>query len=174
MQFKDISAIFGTWVGILSAIVGGYLAIGAYQADVAARAAADHKRVDERVQAAFRMVEEFHRPEFISIRSRLVESANQGAHCRMFSPPSAISPQEVFTLVEYFDRARICIDAGLCDKAATEQLLSPYANSWWPWLQYQVHAIRQEEGTADGVGYGMGLKAFATAPVDQASCSLQR
>jgi hypothetical protein len=170
MQFKDVSAVLGTWVSIAAAVIGGYLAIDSYKADVAARVAAEHKRVDEKVQAAFQMIEEFHRPDFISMRSRLVESAGQGAPCRDFTPPSAISPQEVYTLVEYFDRAHICIDAGLCDKAVTEQLLSPYADWWWPWLERQVNDTRTQEGTAVGAGYGMGLKAFATSPHRAPQC----
>jgi hypothetical protein len=171
MKVSEISAMLGTWVGICGAILGGYLALKSYQADVATRTQAESKQVNERVQAAFRIVEEFHRPDFIASRSRLVEAfTEQRADCRNFTPPSKISVQEVFTLVEYFDRAQLCIANGLCNKATTEQLLSPYANAWQPYLQRQIDFVRSQEHTADGAGYGMGLKALATQPVEAVPC----
>jgi hypothetical protein len=171
MKVSELSAVLGTWVGIGGAILGGYLALQSYQADVATRAQAESKQVNERVQAAFRIVEEFHRPDFIASRSRLVEAFTvERADCRNFTPPSKISVQEVFTLVEYFDRAQLCVANGLCDKTTTEQLLSPYANAWQPYLQRQIDFVRNEEKTADGAGYGMGLRALATQPVQAMPC----
>lgn len=71
-RLKDVSAILGTWIGIASALLGGYLALDAYRADIAQRARESLKRVDERVQNAFALVEKGHDPAFVNMRTRLV------------------------------------------------------------------------------------------------------
>jgi hypothetical protein len=174
MKLTEISSILGTWVGIGGALLGGYLALQSYRADVATRAATEHKQVNEKVQAAFRIVEEFHRPDFIALRSRFVGSFEQQAYCRDFTPPSAVSVQEVFTLVEYFDRADLCVKNGLCDTTTTGQLLTPYANAWWPYLADQIEHTRHREGTPAGQGYGIGLRAFATKPAEGIACASKK
>jgi len=163
IRFKDVSAILGTWVGIASAILGGYFAINAYRADIEQRKADSAKAVDQRVQNAFMLVEKFHEPQFVSIRSRLVEAFRQGAHCRFFEAPSPISVQEAFTVVEYFDRANACVEAGLCDEATVRQGLGSYATWWAPPLRAQIEKTHKEEaGVPGSEKYGVGIQKLAS------------
>lgn len=164
MQFKDISAVLGTWVGIVSAIIGGYFAIQSYNADIAQRREADAKRVDERVQAAFAMVDRFNESDFVPMRSRLVRSFETGANCNNFlGDTSPIPRQEVYTIVEYFDRANACVERGLCDGDTVKQLLGPYATWWAPALEDHIQTTRQQDaGIPGSERYGAGLQALAT------------
>lgn len=165
IRFKDVSAILGTWVGIVSAILGGYFAINAYQADIKQRQADSEKAIDQRVQNAFMLVEKFHDSQFVSMRTKLVEAFRQGAHCRYFVDPSPISVQEAFTVVEYFDRANACVAAGLCDEATIRQGLGSYATWWAPALRAQIEKTRKEEaGVTGSENYGVGIQKLASAP----------
>jgi hypothetical protein len=149
---KDLSTILGTWVSISAAVFGGALALQTWREDAA-------KRVDQRVAYAFQFVEEFHRPDFVALRSSLLtEREAAGARLRCAEPSQNLSPNQLFSFVEFFDRAEMCVEAGLCDKGTLVSLLGPYANASSDDLLYHVAVQRKQNRR-----YGNGLLWLAAA-----------
>ena len=68
---KEISSILATWVGIVSAIIGGALTLRAYRTDVG-------KREDDAVVRAFDLAIRFDSREMIDLRNRVESALNKG------------------------------------------------------------------------------------------------
>lgn len=158
MKFKDISAILGTWVSIVAAIVGGFLALEAWN-EAAAR------RVDERVAYSFRMAEELHRPEMVRIRAAMREatpSTRANAPMRVVcseNPTTTLSDPEIYTLVAYFERAKMCVDTGLCSADHLQTLIGPFALGLQEQLAFHLTQQRKRD-----TNYGAGITMFAGTP----------
>jgi hypothetical protein len=160
MQLKDASAVLGTWVSISAAIVAGYVALQSWQDQ-------QGKRIDERVAYAFHFVEEFHRPEMVRVRTLLRQAQDQRPQRNGTDEISCvenpaeglgISPPEVFALVEFFDRANMCVEVHLCDSETLTRLIGPHAESVQMSLMYHLMVQRREHPS-----YGQGLEALGGA-----------
>lgn len=160
MTFKDVSSILGTWVSIAAAIVGGVFALDAWQQSNA-------KRVDERVAYSFRMAEDYHRSDIVRIRSLLTQAEAgrrnplQNAEFACSENPAeylGLTDPELATLVGYFERARMCVEAGLCSEPHLRQLIGPYATNVQSALAYH---ISQQRRVVDN--YGDGIASFSTS-----------
>lgn len=156
MQIKDISAIAGTWVSIVAAIVGAFFALQAYRADTETRRMELAKRTDERVQASLRLAEDLHRADLVQARSRLRTQLAQRTNACSNTAETNANPYDVFAVVEYFDRAKLCADAGLCDRGSLTRLVEPYASTLHVGLAYHIR-LQQTENPE----YGAGIADFA-------------
>lgn len=177
-RLAEWSRIIATWVGIATAFVSFLLGIKTYREreaagdeiarqELAAQIEAEKKVTDEHVKAAFSFVEKFHEPAFIALRNNLTAAvAYAHRECApIYGGASPLSTQEYYTVVEYFDRGQYCIDAGLCSADVMAQLLTPYADAWWPVLQSSIADTRQQEaGFKTARPFGFGLEALATTP----------
>lgn len=160
------SSILATWVAIVGGLISIFMAIRAYDRDIDARDELAKRQADEHVAASFRMMERFHEPGFVQIRSDLLEAYDSQGACRLTAPQSALSNQEFLTLVEFFDTAQYCVEAKLCDGKVMAQLLSPYANYWGPMTKPTVLQYRaQEDAFQTDRPLGFGLDALAVRPV---------
>ncbi len=155
----NVSNALAAWVGIATAIAGGYVGLGAYQSDV-------RKRVDDRIKAPFELASEFNDEHFLDIRSRLFES-----DIACGPGTAAVGQQDVVALVDFFDRVQICTDEGLCDEHTARALFEPYANIFGSMLWAHIEATRQADAAArvsQVLPYGYGIEKFATVALDQA------
>jgi hypothetical protein len=156
MQIKDISAIAGTWVSIVAAAAGAFFALQAYQADIQTRRTAVARQTDERVLASLRLAEDYHRADMIQARSRLRDQLARRTNACTNTAETTANPYDVFAVVEFFDRAKLCADAGLCDRGSLTRLVEPYASTLHVGLAYHVRLQQTEHP-----GYGSGIADFA-------------
>jgi hypothetical protein len=168
MNFKDWSAVLGTWVSIAGALLGGFLALQAYQQDVEVRKAEVAKQADARVVQTFALFEQFQGSEMMRIRNRLTPLIQA-------SDTNAVQgQQDLFSFVDFFDAVQICIDRDLCDEALADRLFGPYARGTLPavrHLLYETRSLECASGTGSKEPYGFGLEVLATGTPPSSDCS---
>ncbi|MDZ4776346.1 MAG: hypothetical protein SGJ23_06130 [Alphaproteobacteria bacterium] len=168
MNFKDWSAVLGTWVSIAGALLGGYMALQAYQKDIEVRKEEVDKRADARVVQTFALYEQFQSAEMMRARNRLsaaVVSGNinylQGQH-------------DLFAYVDFFDAVQVCLEREICDRPLTNQLLGTYAKNSFTYvsrLAAETRGAECESGIAGDHPYAYGLEALATGTPPSGDCS---
>lgn len=159
-----VSSRLATWVGIASAVTGGFFGIRTYQEDVA-------KKVDERVAKTFDLVERFHEGELGAARLRVTTYVEARRHCDARMISQDLVDNDFVIVLDFFDLARSCVEADLCDPATAARFFSPYANFQQPILEKVVADLRAAPQTmrADS-GFGEGMKAFAANPTPAPPC----
>lgn len=155
---QSLSSQFATWIGVISAIVGGVLALQAYREDVA-------KRADDRVVGAFERIERFNAPAFRAIRDDVVAEVFARRICDVRAEALEFTLNEAYAYVDFFDLTHLCVETGLCDAGVVADYFAPYANNVWstaqPFIE-RVRAIEAERGASSR--FGAGLERFAAAP----------
>lgn len=165
MNFKDWSAVLGTWVSISAAVVGGYLALESYRADVEARQQDVAKRADARVVQTFALAEQFQAGEFLRVRSKLIATFNTPGPlepAERVKRMGAMADQDLWAFVDFFDTVQICVDNGLCDADLAWRLFNPYAGFWYGALRPAIDPVREFErsrGADYTAGYGLEMLA---------------
>ena len=159
-----LSARLSTWVGVLSAMIGGFLGLTTYQADVA-------KRVDERVEKSFEMVAAFNAADLAAARLRVLSYVEAKRRCDARVISRDLIDNDFVLVLDFFDLAHACVDAGLCDAATAERFFAPYANYQWPVLEKTVADMRSAEHSlrADP-SFGGGMARFAREPAPAPPC----
>lgn len=168
MNFKDWSGVLGTWVSISAALLGGYLALQSYQADVKAKQEDVAKRADARVVQTFDLLQQFQGAEMMRIRNRMTESTNAGTLSQLRGQ------QDFFAYVDFFDAVQICVDRNLCDADLAQQLFSPYAKGPFPVTRPLIQEVRQaecENAFELARPFGYGLETLATGKPPSAECA---
>lgn len=155
-RIASLSNAVATWVGVLSAVTGGYMALDSYQEDT-------RKRVDERQQAAFAQVGTFLGRDFVPIRDKVRSYVQARWSCDGQPFQSfGLSETELSTYIEMFDMVEACRSAGLCDAATVERFFSPYARSGFPVLRDFVEATRTTNNALQlDVPFGSGFERLA-------------
>lgn len=170
-RFTQASGVIATWVGVISAIVGGTLALKSYERQVAADQTIASHSVDERVRYTFDLARHFSEPEFVDFRQRLVDSSDYWGKANFTG--SKVKQQEVYALIDYFDVLSRCVDKCLCDGETATALVGPYAAFWYPALATHITEARRADETQTGIKsvYGDGMKRFAGTPANPAICT---
>lgn len=165
MRLSVISNVLATWVGVMAAIVGGWIALDNYLED-------SRKRVDQRAKETFELVKGYGAKDMVPVRDKVFRYVIGRRSCANDSALSiGLSDTEVFAFVEYFDLIVACVDAGLCDRGLAERFFAPYANVHWPVLQSEVLAIRRtEEAMKLDKPFGFGLESLAKTPIAAPGC----
>lgn len=177
MNFKDWSAVLGTWVSISAAVMGGYLALQSYQADVKTRAEDVAKRADARVVQTFALAEQFQSGDFLRVRSKLIATFNTPGPiptAERVKRLGAMADQDLWAFVDFFDTVQICVDQGLCDAALAWRLFNPYAGFWFGALRPAIDPVREFErskGADYTAGYGLEM---LSKPKEQYGAAPQR
>lgn len=169
MNFKDWSAVLGTWVSIAGALLGGFMALQAYQKDIEVRKSEVAKQADARVVQTFALFEQFQGSEMMRIRNRLTPLIQSK------DVSSVQGQQDLFSFVDFFDAVQICVDRDLCDKALADRLFGPYARGSLPAIKGLIYETRSLECVAGTAGsqqpYGFGLEVLAKGVPPSADCS---
>lgn len=162
------SAAIATWVGIVSAIAGGFFGLRAYQMDV-------DKTVDQRVQNAFDLVREFNSKDMQQVRQPVLDYVSSKMACKPNMQIQEVTSTNIFAFIEFFDLVQSCVDADLCDQATAETFFSPYANGHWPVLREYVEQVRAAEASMMlERPFGFGFEALAVQPIDAPACVATR
>lgn len=158
-NMRTWSAQIATWVGIISAMTGGFFTIEAYRDEVA-------KKVDERVVGTFERIEKFNEVEFRNIRDKIAAEAFARRICDVRAQARDLSLNEAYAFVDFYDVVALCADADLCEPKLTEDYFGPYADSVWLTIKPFIEHVRNKEkarGT-EQPRFGYGLQTFATNP----------
>jgi len=124
MNFKDWSAVIGTWVSICGAVIGGVLALEAYNRDIEVRREEVAKRSDARVVQTFELLKQFQSAEMMRIRNKVTNSSP------LYVSRQMRGDQDTFAFVDFFDAVQVCVERSLCDAGLTRQLFVPYARGY--------------------------------------------
>lgn len=159
-----ISSRLATWVGIGSAIIGGFLGLDTYKSDVA-------KNVDQSVAKTFDMVHRFNAPEMDEPRTRVLSYVYARRYCDARYISRDLNDEDYTDVIDFFDLVSACVDANLCDQASAERFFTPYANYQWPILEIAVERIRGvEQSLRADSAFGEGMKRFALNPTPAPPC----
>ncbi|MEO1149613.1 MAG: hypothetical protein AAFW83_01355 [Pseudomonadota bacterium] len=159
-----VSSRLATWVGIISAMIGGFLGLDTYKTDVA-------KQVDQSVEKTFDLVHRFNAPEMDGARTRVLSYVYARRYCdaRYFSRD--LTDEDYADVIDFFDLVDACVDAKLCDRATVERFFTPYANYQWPILETVVERMRgAEQSLRADSAFGSGMKRLATGPLEAPPC----
>lgn len=159
-----VSSRVATWVGIVSASIGGFMGLDTYRADVS-------KKVDQSVEKTFDLIHRFNEPSLVQTRQRVLSYVNARRYCDSRWISRELTDYDYVTVLDFFDLAHACVEAQLCDQATAQKFFSPYANYQWPILQTVVANLQNEEQSlrADD-GFSVGIATFAIDPVDAPPC----
>ena len=159
-----ISSRLATWVGIISAMIGGYLGLDTYKSDVA-------KKVDQSVEKTFDMVHRFNGAEMDGPRTRVLSYVYARRYCDARMVSRDLTDEDYADVIDYFDLVSACVDAQLCDRASAERFFTPYANYQWPILETVVERMRSaEQALRADSNFGEGMRALALTPLPAPPC----
>jgi hypothetical protein len=159
-----VSSRLSTWVGILSAVTGGFLGLTTYREDVA-------KKVDQRVEKTFDLVERFQGGDLEGPRTRVLSYVQARRLCdaRVFSRD--LTDDDFVRVIDFFDLVEACVKADLCDRATALRFFGPYADHQQPILEKVIADLRAApQSMRADAGFGDGLKALAAKPAPAPPC----
>lgn len=166
VNFRDVSNVTATWVGLVAAIVGGYTTINGYLAQAS-------KQIDERKLQTFRMAERYNADEMVRIRAKILPLVRSNTFCRATQRAAAkLDDNEAFAFVEFFDMIGLCLDSKLCDEDVAYNFFGAYANWHWPAMRSFVNSVRAgEKDFGLARPYGYGLEMLARKPMSMGVCA---
>jgi hypothetical protein len=170
MTARTLSNMLATWVSIIAAIVGGYVALTTYNREA-------DKTLDDRKKQTLELARLYYSEEFVRIRRTIMESDTNFAELTCH-PEKVINDKnkvDYFSHIEFFDMVQICIETGLCDRETAQDFFSAYANWHWPRLKLHIDTTRETEAEFKlKRPYGRGLEMLATSPIQLAPCAMTR
>ena len=159
-----VSARLSTWVGIISAMIGGFLGLDTYRSDVS-------KKVDQNVEKTFEMIHRFNEPQMAEPRLRVLSYVDARRYCDSRIISRELIDNDFVTVIDYFDLVNVCVEANLCDRETTEKFFAPYANYQWPILTKIIEELStKEQSLRKDSGFGDGLTALAITPTPAPPC----
>ncbi|MEM8770126.1 MAG: hypothetical protein AAGD92_00630 [Pseudomonadota bacterium] len=159
-----VSARLSTWVGIISASIGGFLGLTTYSEDVA-------KKVDQSVEKTFDMIHAFNEPTLSEARLRVLSYVKARRLCDARVFYRELTEDDFVRVLDFFDLVNACVDAQLCDRTTAERFFSPYANYQWPILKNKADELRSgEQSIRADTAFGEGMEALAIAPTPAPPC----
>lgn len=166
MRASQLSGILATWVSVIAAIVGGYVALNTYTED-------SRKRVDERNKQTFELVQLFMSEHIMPIRAKALAQMRSVESCKPVTDADKMSDSEYFAFVEFFEIVDLCVVNDMCDRKLVDAFFVPYANGHWPAFKAGIMATRQGEeqmGIKPERPFGAGLEHLAVVKVEMPKC----
>lgn len=153
-----------TWIGMISAIIGGIIGLQTYALDVS-------KNVDGRVEKTFDMITLFNDEALQVPRTNVLSYVHARRDCDSRRINQALTDEDFVRVIEFFDLVHACIAADLCDQPTARRFFSPHANYQWPILTRIVDQMRENQlSVRSDPNFAIGLKTFADKPVSAAPC----
>jgi len=140
------SAILATWVSVIGAAGGGFMALSTYGEEVA-------KMEDARVVQTFALFEMFNSAERLASRQHIFD--------HMGDETLPLANNDLYIFLDFYDALQICVDRNLCDRDLSVRLFQSYAVPVWEGMKDIILASR----TASDPNFGAGLKWMASLPV---------
>ncbi|MES1201196.1 MAG: hypothetical protein ABUS57_07075 [Pseudomonadota bacterium] len=132
--FANISAVLGTWVSIIGASVGGYMALQTYHEEVS-------KMEDARVVQTFQLFQMFNTGERLSARRAIFDYIKAKAHG---DADAHLEPNDVYIFVDFYDALQICVERSLCDRDLSIRLFQSYAVPVWDDMEDSLKSGRTD------------------------------
>lgn len=153
-----------TWIGMVSAIIGGFIGLQTYSLDVA-------KKVDGRVEKTFDMITLYNGSALIAPRTNVLAYVHARRECDARLINNALTDEDFVRVIEFYDLVHACVAAGLCDQDTAIQFFSPHANFQWPVLTRTIGLMKESSvSVRSDPNFGIGLEAFASTPVPADVC----
>ena len=157
--------LFRSWVAMISAITGGYVGLSTYSLDVS-------KQIDQSVEKSFEMVQAYNSEDLTEARARVLSYVYAKRECDARYISRDLTDADYVRVLEFFDLAHACVEAGLCDEPTARRFFEPHSSFQWPVLKIVVERMRSAEFASISVrsdpGFALGMAAFAdpeaTAP----------
>jgi len=153
-----------TWVAMVTAIIGGFVALTTYRTDVS-------KQIDQSVEKSFDMVSVWNGDALNGPRKRVLSYvyARRACDARMFS--RELTDDDFVRVIEFFDLVHACTEAKLCDKKTASEFFSPHANFQWPILERTVAEMNDSTfAIRSDPNFARGIKALAGTPIEAEPC----
>ena len=153
-----------TWIAMVTAIIGGFVALSTYRADVA-------KQIDQSVEKTFEMIGTWNGESIGGPRKRVMSYvyARRACDARIFS--RELTDDDFVRVIEFFDLVQACVDAKLCDGATAEAFFAPHANFQWPVLERTVAEMNESEfSVRPDPNFAHGMITLAQNPIDVGQC----
>lgn len=167
MRARQWSTVLATWVSVIAAIVGGYVALNTYTEDT-------RKRVDERNKQTFELVQLFMSEHIMPIRAKALAAMRRAESCAPATDADKMTDSEYFAFVEFFEIVDLCVENDMCDRKLVDAFFAPYANGHWPVFKDSILSTRAGEeqmGIKPERPFGAGLEHLATVKVEPPKCA---
>lgn len=145
MGFGGWSAVVATWVSVIGAFGGGFLALQTYSQDVA-------KQEDARVVQTFSLYDMFNSSERLQSRQKLFKHMRDGED---------YEPNDLYVFLDFYDAVQICVQRDLCDRELAIRLFQSYAVPIWDSMKRDITSAR----TDSDPNFGAGLQWMASQPL---------
>lgn len=153
-----------TWVAMVTALIGGFVALSTYRADVA-------KKIDQSVEKSFEMIGTWNSESLTGPRKRVLSYvyARRACDARLFSRD--LTDDDFVRVIEFFDLVNACIRADLCDEDTARTFFGPHANFQWPVLERTVNQMREDTfAVRSDPNFANGMAALALEPIATEPC----
>ncbi len=153
-----------TWILMACSIIGGVVALQTYRFDVS-------KEVDESVAKAFELIMEHNGEEYEVARKNVRSYVLARRECDSRIMSRELTDDDFIRMIEFYDLAYVCVEAGLCDADVTQAFFARHANFDWPILSGVSEKLRSSSLSLKGdTEFAKGHAAFATSPIEAPPC----
>lgn len=153
-----------TWIAMITAIIGGFVALSTYRTDVA-------KQIDQSVEKSFEMIGTWNGDAMYGPRKRVMSYvyARRACDARIFSRD--LTDDDFVRVIEFFDLVHACTEAHLCNEKTAREFFGPHANFQWPILERTVAEMNENAfAIRSDQNFARGIAALADAPVEAEPC----
>jgi len=154
-----------TWVAMVTAIIGGFVALSTYRTDVA-------KQIDQSVEKTFEMISTWNGDSLVTPRKHVLSYvyARRACDARMINRD--LTDDDFVRVIEFFDLIHACVEAKLCDGETAQAFFSPHANFQWPILKRSVERMNESKlAIRSDPNFSTGMSALASNPIPAEPCS---
>ena len=117
------------------------------------------------------MIHRFNEPRMADARLKVLSYVDAKRYCDSRIISRELIDNDFVIVLDFYDLAYACVDAGLCDRATAEKFFSPYANYQWPILEKTVEELQgQEQSIRKDANFAVGMKSFASDPTPAPPC----
>ena len=153
-----------TWVAMVTAIIGGFVALSTYRTDVA-------KQIDQSVEKTFDMISTWNGDNLRDPRQRVLSYvyARRACDARLISRD--LTDDDFVRVLEFYDLVYACMNAELCDTKTARQFFAPHANFHWPILKRTAEEMSESTmAIRSDPDFALGMKHLATNPIEAEPC----
>ena len=153
-----------TWVAMVTAIIGGFVALSTYRTEVS-------KQIDQSVAKTFEMISTWNGDSLVTPRKHVLSYVYARRACDARMANRDLTDDDFVRVIEFFDLVHACVEANLCDGATAQAFFSPHANFQWPILERSVEKMSESEmAIRSDPNFATGMKTLASSPIPAEPC----
>lgn len=164
VDMHRIQTRLSTWIIMACSIIGGAIALQTYRLDVS-------KNVDESVVKAFDIIMLHNGEEYQQARNHVRSYVLARRECDARIISRDLTDDDFVRMIEFYDLAHACVEAGLCEREVTHTFFGRHANFDWPILETVTARLRANSlSLKEDDAFAKGYAAFATNPLTSQPC----